>query len=80
MAKARKTTRRKGRKTAAKAKAIKRRARTKPKRKPPKRKRRVKQPSIADRIASAAQIVTESIEETTALRRKMGARGGLSEG
>jgi hypothetical protein len=90
MAKARKKARTKGGK--AKAAARKRKTRSAPKarrakaakpkaRKSARRRRRTRRsPSIADQLLSAAQIVSESLEESARLRRKMGPRGGLSEG
>ncbi len=78
MAKARKKSVGKRRKAAAKP--ARRSATAKTKRKPPSRKRRRQKPTIADRIASAAQTVAEGIEEGAKLRRKAVPRGGLSNG
>jgi hypothetical protein len=75
----------KARKAAAKTKRSKRRPKTKSKARKSKkqsiRKRRPKtQPGIADKLARAIQVVTDSIEETSRMRRKAGLRGGIGEG
>jgi hypothetical protein len=75
----------KARKTIAKTKKSKRRPRTKSKsrksKRPSIRKGRPKtQGGIADKLISAVQVVADSIEETSRMRRKAGLRGGIGEG
>ena len=63
--------RRTGAKTTSKAKA---------KRSSTRKARPRKKAGIADTVARAAQVLADTIEETSELRRRMGHRGGLSEG
>jgi hypothetical protein len=76
----------KARRASAKAKKTKRRTKAKRKsqatKRSPVRKSRgkTKDPGTMGKMARAAGVVAETIEETSEMRNKMGSRGGLSEG